>query len=52
MAATIKDIAKAVGVNIIGEIAPYLGVAPVEDWKQPAYIEKAFERSLAHKKRK
>ncbi|MBR6232008.1 MAG: penicillin-binding protein 2 [Alphaproteobacteria bacterium] len=44
--------AKAVGVNIIGEIAPYLGVAPVEDWKQPAYIEKAFERSLAHKKRK
>ena len=44
--------AKAVGVNIIGEIAPYLGVAPVEEWKQPAYIEKAFERSLAHKKRK
>ena len=44
--------AKAVGVNIIGEIAPYLGVAPVGEWKQPAYIEKAFERSLAHKKRK
>ena len=44
--------AKATGLQIIGEIAPYLGVAPVEEWKQPAYIERAFELSLAHKKRK
>ena len=42
--------AKAVGVNIISEIAPYLGVAPVGEWKQPAYIERALERTKAHKK--
>ena len=43
--------AKATGLQLIGDMAPYLGVAPVEEWKQPAYIERAFERSLAHKKR-
>ena len=42
--------AKAVGVNIIGEIAPYLGVEPVTEWEQPYYITKAFERSRAAKK--
>ena len=44
--------AKAVGVNIIGEIAPYLGVAPVGQWEQPGYIERAIERTMVHKKRK
>ncbi len=44
--------AKATGLQIIGDIAPYLGVAPVEDWKQPAYIERAIERSVAAKKRR
>ena len=44
--------AKATGLQIIGEIAPYFGVEPVLEWKQPAYIERAIERSLAAKKRR
>ena len=44
--------AKATGLQIIGEIAPYFGVEPVTDWKQPSYIERAIERSLAAKKRR
>ena len=42
--------AKATGLQIIGDIAPYLGVEPVENWEQPYYINKAFERSKAAKK--
>ena len=42
--------AKATGLQIIGDIAPYLGVEPVENWEQPYYITKAFERSKAAKK--
>lgn len=44
--------AKATGLQIIGEIAPYFGIEPVIEWKQPAYIERATERSLAAKKRR
>lgn len=44
--------AKATGLQIIGEIAPYFGIEPVTEWKQPAYIERAIERSLAAKKRR
>ena len=42
--------AKATGLQIIGDIAPYLGVEPVENWEQPSYITRAFERSRAAKK--
>ncbi len=42
--------AKATGLQIIGDIAPYLGVEPVLEWEQPNYITKAFERSRAAKK--
>lgn len=42
--------AKATGLQIIGDIAPYLGVEPVENWEQPGYITRAFERSRAAKK--
>lgn len=42
--------AKATGLQIIGDIAPYLGVEPVVEWEQPNYITKAFERSRAAKK--
>lgn len=42
--------AKATGLQIIGDIAPYLGVKPVESWEQPGYITRAFERSRAAKK--
>ena len=42
--------AKATGLQIIGDIAPYLGVEPVTDWEQPAYITRAFELSRAAKK--
>ena len=44
--------AKATGLQIIGEIAPYFGIEPVIEWKQPAYIERAIERSIAAKKRR
>ena len=44
--------AKATGLQIIGEIAPYLGIETVMEWKQPAYVEQAIERSLAAKKRR
>lgn len=43
--------AKPVGMSIIAQIAPYLGVAPRERWEQPAYIQQAIEESLQHKKR-
>ncbi len=42
--------AKATGLQIIGDIAPYLGVKPVVQWEQPGYILRAFERSRAAKK--
>jgi cell division protein FtsI (penicillin-binding protein 3) len=44
--------AKATGLQIIGEIAPYLGVEPIESWEQPNYILNAFERSREAKKGK
>ncbi len=42
--------AKATGLQIIGEIAPYLGVIPVPEWKQPAYITRAIDRYNESKK--
>lgn len=43
--------AKPVGLDIIAQIAPYLGVTPREKWEQPAYIRRAIESTFEHKKR-
>ncbi len=43
--------AKPIGLEIITQIAPYLGVAPQEHWEQPAYIQRSIEASKAAKKR-
>ena len=43
--------AKPVALDIVAQIAPYLGVAPQERWEQPAYIQEAINESLQHKKR-
>ncbi len=42
--------AKQIGLKIIGEIAPYLGVQPVESWKQPDYITRALDKCKTWKK--
>ncbi len=42
--------AKPIGLRIISEIAPYLGVEPVLSWTQPAYITRAIEKSKNWKK--
>lgn len=44
--------AKPTGLQLISQIAPYLGVAPVGSWSQPAYIEQAIERSKNYKKKR
>ncbi len=43
--------AKPVGLEIISQIAPYLGVKSVDEWEQPAYMRRAIEESLANKRR-
>lgn len=42
--------AKQIGLQIIGEIAPYLGVEPVESWDQPEYITRALDKCKTWKK--
>ncbi len=44
--------AKPTGLEIIAQIAPYLGVAAQPEWKQPAYIERAVQASIEAKKRR
>lgn len=43
--------AKPTGLQIVSEIAPYLGVPAQEDWEQPNYMKRAIETSLNAKKR-
>ncbi len=43
--------AKPTGLQIVSEIAPYLGVPAQEEWEQPSYMTKAIEISLNAKKR-
>lgn len=43
--------AKPTGLQIVSEIAPYLGVLPQEEWTQPQYMTRAIETSLKEKKR-
>ena len=43
--------AKPTGLQIVSEIAPYLGVPAQEEWEQPSYMTKAIETSLNAKKR-
>lgn len=44
--------AKPTGLQIVLEIASYLGVAPQPEWEQPSYIKKSVELSLEAKKKK
>ena len=44
--------AKAVGLNLINELAPYLNVAPVTDYQSPDFVQKAIEISLIKNGRK
>lgn len=43
--------AKPVGLEIIAQIAPHLGVKPVEDYTPPKYVQRAIEISKEHKKK-
>lgn len=43
--------AKPIALEIIAQIAPYLGVEPVDEYKLPPYVEKAIEISKSKKKR-
>jgi len=43
--------AKPTGLQIVSEIAPYLGVPAQEEWEQPSYMKRAIETSLNAKKR-
>ena len=43
--------AKPTGLQIVSEIAPYLGVPAQEEWEQPNYMTRAIETSLNAKKR-
>ena len=43
--------AKPTGLQIVSEIAPYLGVSTQKEFKQPPYIVRAIETSLNAKKR-
>ncbi len=43
--------AKPTGLQIVSEIAPYLGVPAQEEWEQPNYMKRAIETSLNAKKR-
>ena len=44
--------AKPAGLDIIVQIAPYLGIAPRPRPEQPTYIEKAIQTSQEYKKKK
>ncbi len=44
--------AKPAGLDIIVQIAPYLGITPRPRPEQPTYIEKAIQLSQEHKKKK
>lgn len=44
--------AKPTGMKIIEQIAPYLGIAPGEQWEQPAYMRRAIEISREKNKGK
>ena len=44
--------AKPVGLSIINEIAPYLNVAPVLDYRPPEFVQKAIDISLIKNRRK
>lgn len=43
--------AKPIGLEIIAQIAPHLGVKPVEDYMPPKYVQRAIEISKEHKKK-
>lgn len=43
--------AKPIGLEIIAQIAPHLGVKPVEDYTPPKYVQRAIEISKEHKKK-
>ncbi|MGN1063643.1 MAG: peptidoglycan D,D-transpeptidase FtsI family protein [Alphaproteobacteria bacterium] len=43
--------AKPIGLEIIENIAPHLGVLPISEYKLPAYVKQAIESSKAKKKR-
>lgn len=43
--------AKPIGLEIIENIAPHLGVQPVTEYKLPAYVKQAIEISKSKKKR-
>ncbi len=43
--------AKPTGLQIVSEIAPYLGVPAQGEWKQPSYMVRAIDTSLKAKKR-
>ncbi len=43
--------AKPTGLQIVSEIAPYLGVLAQGEWEQPSYMTRAIETSLKEKKR-
>lgn len=44
--------AKPTGLQIVSEIASYLGIAEQPEWEQPSYIKKSVELSLEAKKRR
>ena len=44
--------AKPTGLDVIAQIAPYLGVMPQPKWEQPAYINNAIQNSKDHKKKR
>ncbi len=44
--------AKPTGLQIVLEIASYLGVATQPEWEQPSYMKKSVELSLEAKKRR
>lgn len=43
--------AKPIGLEIIAQIAPHLGVKPVEDYTPPKYVQRAIEISKEYKKK-
>jgi len=42
--------AKPIGLQIIADIAPYLGVEPIESWTQPEYMTRALDKCKSWKK--
>ena len=43
--------AKPTGLNVILNIAPYLGISQQEEWKPAPYVQQAIEISKAHQRR-